>query len=581
MMKRILFALPLLALANPALAQRVTITGDSISNAYVGYYAGYYQDQHSNVTVIQQSGRSISDPGGGNGLVQHESDVVASTPDIVTILIGANDLASGTYASGTAYYTALMAHVASLKSQIPGVKVCVSTILPSTQGGTYNARRADANPLIRAALYQKFDCLIDFAANTTIGDDADASNTALYSDGTHPTDRNGTTGGHDYLYSVFNTALGSYITNLWPGAYVDNTTTTADVVVDAGETDASEQKWRGHCEFTASMTNWDDSILFPGLVGASPHPHQYFGNTSSDANTTYASLGLGTSGSCSGIRANLSSYWAPAFQDENGNQIVPEYVQMYYTRALNATFYHVYNIPMGLEMITGSKPGDPNYYTTPPGVTLGANQSFTGKSGFDGYQCLSAGSQYPDLQDAGLTCVAGDYIKASISLPNCWNGVNRTSVTGRSHVVHEVQNNSNGRRECPPSHPYQIAQIQLAFFYNHNGPNAGSANSFRNYFLKADRQDANPANWVANGKNMHTDYRERWKARYKIEFEDNCVGVGLLPGGNACNFGHFGGANRGNQPANIFTELTLGQRVISMTPQPGIAGSGRVRLRIN
>jgi hypothetical protein len=70
---------------------------------------------------------------------------------------------------------------------------------------------------------------------------------------------------------------------------------------------ASWAAWHQRCGF--SHRNNDDPIRFPGEPGRS-HDHTYFGNMSTTASSTPASLRASGRTTC-GERADKSAYWAP------------------------------------------------------------------------------------------------------------------------------------------------------------------------------------------------------------------------------------------------------------------------------
>src|SRR5438552_19205160 len=53
----------------------------------------------------------------------------------------------------------------------------------------------------------------------------------------------------------------------------------------------------------------DDPIVFPGQPGAS-HSHDFFGNPTTDANSTYATMTAATSTSCL-VGDDTAGYWMP------------------------------------------------------------------------------------------------------------------------------------------------------------------------------------------------------------------------------------------------------------------------------
>jgi lysophospholipase L1-like esterase len=168
---------------------KVAIEGDSISVFGAGMYTGLFATSRPAVTpcYLAVSGSGIN-TGTGGGVVARTSGVTTCNGEVVTLFIGANDLAFA--ASTQEWLDAVFAYTQALRAQ--GYKVAVGTVLPRiisgdpTKTALHNSRRAVANAAIRAAVGVKIDAVFDFAANTTIGDDADASNTALYPDGLHP-----------------------------------------------------------------------------------------------------------------------------------------------------------------------------------------------------------------------------------------------------------------------------------------------------------------------------------------------------------------------------------------------------------
>lgn len=89
-------------------------------------------------------------------------------------------------ASAATIYSNLKTYCANIKSADSRAIVVLCTELPSTGAG-WNAVRATINTSITTEASPTWDYIADLAANGTIGDDADASDTTYYSDGTHPT----------------------------------------------------------------------------------------------------------------------------------------------------------------------------------------------------------------------------------------------------------------------------------------------------------------------------------------------------------------------------------------------------------
>jgi hypothetical protein len=82
--------------------------------------------------------------------------------------------------------------------------------------------------------------------------------------------------------------------------------------------------WVVECGFSHRLS--DDPILFPGAPGAS-HSHEFFGNETTNASSTYSSLLSGET-NCE-LSADAAGYWAPTLY-VNGEPKVPFNVDFYY-----------------------------------------------------------------------------------------------------------------------------------------------------------------------------------------------------------------------------------------------------------
>src|SRR2546423_6357089 len=105
-----------------------------------------------------------------------------------------------------------------------------------------------------------------------------------------------------------------------------------------------------------SHTAQDDPIVFPGQPGAA-HSHDFFGNQSTDASSTYQSMVVGQS-SCS-VPQDTAGYWVPS-PYVDGSAIHPTGrvgdLRVYYR---NAGAKSVQSIPASLELIGGGKAATP------------------------------------------------------------------------------------------------------------------------------------------------------------------------------------------------------------------------------
>ncbi|NUT00784.1 MAG: SGNH/GDSL hydrolase family protein [Sphingomonas sp.] len=179
--------------------------GDSISVTWSGNHTGMYAAARSNV---KHCGLAVGGSGIDN-LNQRVSGVVNCNPKVLTVLIGANDMYSGTPGVTTqAWLDKLWIYTDAMRAR--GYKVAVGTILPQYNANAaytaeFNRRRRDeANPGIRAAVGKHVDAVIDFAADPSMGPDSAAQDKSLYADGLHPTEGCGMgCGGQGKLLSVY------------------------------------------------------------------------------------------------------------------------------------------------------------------------------------------------------------------------------------------------------------------------------------------------------------------------------------------------------------------------------------------
>jgi hypothetical protein len=186
------------------------------------------------------------------------------------------------------------------------------------------------------------------------------------------------------------------------------------------------------CNF--SHQNNDDPIVFPRQRGRSHH-HTFFGNTSTDAFSTPASLRA--AGTTCDIEQDTAAYWVPTLHDDRG-PVRPTGATVYYVRR---TFEPVRPFPAGLKMIAGDaaarRPQDRR-------VTSWSCGRFGGE----------ASSTVP-------TCEAGrrSSLRLQVNFPNCWDGRNLDSAEHRRHMAYSA------RGACPASHPVEVPAISLVVRY--------------------------------------------------------------------------------------------------------------------
>ncbi len=294
--------------------------------------------------------------------------------------------------------------------------------------------------------------------------------------------------------------------------------------------------------------NWDDPIVYPGMVGGSPHLHQWFGNSLGNAKSTFKSLRTGGKSSCMGP-LNRSAYWMPAMYDGVGQVIRPDYISIYYKRIPKSSpecgigGALCLAIPRGLRYIFG-------YDMKRIGEKQPQNQIFH-------WKCVT-----PDNRTRGalttrfdqVDCPPGNTLMVTLASPDCWDGRNLDSKDHRSHIVHQRTNSGSGRYTCPQSHPYLIPQFTIgAAFSVMDGEDIAS------WYLSSDRMPGMPE--LPPGASFHADWYGAWDDETLKTWTVNCIDKTL-----SCSAGQLGDGTIMRRPEGY--GLTARPRLVPIPPRP-------------
>lgn len=201
------------------------------------------------------------------------------------------------------------------------------------------------------------------------------------------------------------------------------------------------------CQYSHSRP--DDPIVFPGLPGAS-HMHSFFGNRSTNAATTTASLFANTATSC-GPAQDLSAYWVPTLY-ERGQAVEPSGFVVYYGSRLPDPTKTV-PFPPGFRMIAG------NARLQTPTPAGAVNQ----------FWCAGPGGEIGRSADGNWpVCAPGATLTYQLVFQDCWDGVHLDSPDHKSHVAYSYTGT------CSGAFPVAIPNISFVYAF----PTAGSADGF-------------------------------------------------------------------------------------------------------
>lgn len=209
-----------------------------------------------------------------------------------------------------------------------------------------------------------------------------------------------------------------------------------------------------HCRFSHRAP--DDPIVYPGQPGRS-HDHSFFGNTSTDAFSTLASLRAAKKTTCT-RKSDTAAYWVPTLF-LGATAIKPVEAIAYYTVRIGQK---VRPYPAGLKMVAGN-----SHAVGPPqslrivwwscGAFGGAKPSTDPPR-----RCQeravprrdSRGRLVPSLRDQRRPG-----IELHIRFPSCWDARHLDSLDHRMHMAYEIA----GR--CPATHPVRLPSLTLIVRY--------------------------------------------------------------------------------------------------------------------
>lgn len=183
----------------------------------------------------------------------------------------------------------------------------------------------------------------------------------------------------------------------------------------------------------------DDPIVLPGQFGKS-HDHMFFGNDTTDANSTPESL-VGKPSTCDPT-TDTAAYWAPTLE-VNGSKVEALDVAAYYRRN---TYAPVKAFPAGFMMIGGNSTSfDPQSKSV---VFWGCN--------------LESDDASVEPPDCG-----NKLLRMHVIFPECWDGTRLDSPDHKSHMTYAT----NGA--CPSDHPVALPQLVLILRYPIHGTSDG------------------------------------------------------------------------------------------------------------
>lgn len=190
-----------------------------------------------------------------------------------------------------------------------------------------------------------------------------------------------------------------------------------------------------------SHRNHDDPIAYPRQRGRS-HDHTFFGNRSTNAFSTPASLRAHRSTTC-GQPADTAAYWAPTLF-VGKRAVVPALVVATYTRRTSAP---VEPFPAGLKMIAGD-----------------AHALKAQSTEIVFWSCARGTGRWTTIPTCPSTRRG---LQLNVTFPDCWDGERLDSADHTSHMAYSRLG------ACPASHPVEVPSLALLLTYPvRGGPSA-------------------------------------------------------------------------------------------------------------
>jgi hypothetical protein len=196
----------------------------------------------------------------------------------------------------------------------------------------------------------------------------------------------------------------------------------------------SSGSFYSRCGFSHRLP--DDPIVAPGRAGAS-HSHDFFGNRSTNAHSTYDSL-RAAPGNCH-RPADAAGYWVPTLYQDSQAVSVHHVASWYGTGSKPPKGVRAF--PAGLRVIAGDSRA-----TAPQPQTVG-------------WSCEGSGARSTTIP----LCNGDNRLRLHIRFPDCWNGRDLDIVDHKSHLAYS----SYGA--CPATHPASMPILELVVYYVSRG----------------------------------------------------------------------------------------------------------------
>jgi hypothetical protein len=309
-----------------------------------------------------------------------------------------------------------------------------------------------------------------------------------------------------------------------------------------------EIKLRFLCE--PSHVSYDDPIVFPGQANAT-HLHMFFGNTLTNANSTYQSLRTTGNGSCQGGPLNRTGYWFPAMIKTTTNQVIwPYHIQFYYVGAradlreyespacscggagegryacsaardlMACPMLPIQDFERGMVGIHGYKlsapagraQGSANWSCVINDVVQVGNKSVL-------YDPATPSNGIESCGDQGEANVN---IRQSFFSARCWDGTYGMDNDHYSHFADDENDQYGEFNACPATHPRRLISLHLFIDWPVDTTSAAGVEDYKHWKLSSDF--FNGATYRA-GETFHFDSFWAWNRTLQTHIHQKIHGM--------------------------------------------------------
>lgn len=352
-----------------------------------------------------------------------------------------------------------------------------------------------------------------------------------------------------------------------------------------------EAKFRTIADY--SHVNYDDPIRNWGQPGTA-HCHMFFGNSNTNAFSTFASMRTRSNANANGTPKRAAStiaggpyfsqgYWIPciikpnAFGDGKAYAVKIDEVIVYYTENPATQAAAASRLPRGLRYIFGTNMDDPRDTIFKAQIAAANAQPGTAgryeyrDNGFKGWTChpsdkgasytsVDGDSYYPAFKTAAGAdpwsgaCGAGGWLVATFNAPDCYDGNNLWSPGGYKHLRQRITDNvvTGSIIEGCPNGWFKLPQLELTVWFRHQG-----FSDYGTWYASSDAMATMAAQAIdpedpdfRPGESLHTDWMAGSDDGVFLGMQNFCFG---LSGGDmhTCDNSTFSTTQRlllGNAP---------------------------------